>query len=79
MEWQVKIKNDLAYDELIICCRNDLCLSIVDINITELFPEGHSSLAWKKLVSKYEPRAKANVIQLKKELMEISDRTLKNG
>ena len=67
---QVKLKNDLAYAELMICCENDLCFSIVDNNVTELFPEGDCFLAWKNLVARYEPRTKSNLIQLKKELME---------
>ena len=69
---QVKLIYDLAYAELMICCKNDLCFSIVDNSITEFFPEDDSLLAWKNLVSRYEPRTKSNLIQLKGELMEIT-------
>jgi hypothetical protein len=37
---QVKLKNDLAYAELMIYCENDLCFPIVDNSATEFFPVG---------------------------------------
>jgi len=66
----VKTKNDLAYAELLICCENDICFSIVENCITDEHPEGDCALAWRSLVGRFEPKTKFNLIQLKKELME---------
>jgi gag-polypeptide of LTR copia-type len=64
------MRNDIAYAELLIACDNDICLGIVNTSRTSTLPEGDAKLAWKNLVSKFEPVTKSNLIRVKKEFVE---------
>ena len=59
---QDKMKKDLACVELLICCENDICFSIVKNCVTDDFPDEYCSLVWKSLVGRFEPKAKFNLV-----------------
>ena len=64
------LKNDVAYAELLISCEDNLCFELVNSSRSEQLPEGDAHLAWSNLMSKFEPKTKANLIQMKKEFVQ---------
>jgi hypothetical protein len=53
-----------------IVCKTDVCLRIVNSSRTQTLPAGDARLAWENLVVNLEPTAKANLIQMKKDVIE---------
>jgi hypothetical protein len=64
------IKNDVAYAEVLIAFEDNLCFELVHSSRSEQLPEEDASLAWSNLMSKFEPKTKANLIQMKKEFVQ---------
>jgi hypothetical protein len=63
-------KNDFAFAELLISCECDVCLGLVNISRSEEMPEGDAHIAWTKLVEKFAPTTKYNLIKTKKEFVD---------
>jgi gag-polypeptide of LTR copia-type/Zinc knuckle len=67
---KTKSLNDLAYAEVLISCKSDLCFGFIENCKSQRFPDGDAALAWMNFIEKFEPKTKMNVIKLKKEFME---------
>jgi hypothetical protein len=63
-------KNDFAFAELLISCKCDVCLGLVNTSRSEELPEGDACIAWTILVNKFAPTTKFNLIKTKKEFVE---------
>ena len=48
--------NQAAYCCLLYCMNNDISFSLVDTAKTENLPDGDAALAWKNLLTRYEPK-----------------------
>jgi hypothetical protein len=59
------LRNDIAYAEVLIACEFDTCFGIINSSRSEQMPDGDARLAWINLTSKFEPKTKASLIQLK--------------
>jgi hypothetical protein len=69
-EWE--ILNDLACEELMIACQDDMCFGIIDGSRHTIFPDGDASLAWKRLNEKFEPRNSSNIMTIKRDFIQCS-------
>ena len=63
-------KNDVPYAEILIACECAICFGIINSSRSEQLPDGDAKLAWDNLVSKFEPRTKASLIQLKRKFVD---------
>jgi hypothetical protein len=61
------IRNGMAYAEVLIACECNKFFGIIDSSRRKLMPDGDSKLAWINLTSKFEPKTKASLIQLKRQ------------
>jgi hypothetical protein len=59
-----------AYAKLLIACEDNLCFEMVYSSRSEQLPEGDAHMAWSNLMSKFEPKTKANLIQMKREFVQ---------
>ena len=48
--------NHVAYCCLLHCMNDDICFNLVDTAKTERLPDGDAALAWKSLLTRYEPK-----------------------
>jgi hypothetical protein len=61
-------KNDFAFADLLISCKSDVCLGLVNASRLEELPEGDVCLVWTNMISKFAPVTKYNLIKTMKEL-----------
>ena len=61
--------NQAAYCCLLYCMNDDICFTLVETAKTEDLPDGDVALAWKNLLTRYEPKQYGTFLDLKKEFM----------
>ena len=61
--------NQAAYCCLLYCMNDDICFTLVETAKTEDLPDGDVALAWKNLLTRYEPKQYGTYLDLKKEFM----------
>ena len=59
--------NDIAYNDLLLSCSDEVSFGAVDEALTIKLPDGDAAKAWANLVAKYEPKTSASLVQLKRE------------
>jgi hypothetical protein len=64
------LRNDIAYAEILIACKCDICFGVINSSRSEILLDGDAKLAWDNLITKFEPRTKSSLIQLKKQFLE---------
>ena len=60
------VKSNKGFAELIINCEADVAFGIIQTSRSEEHPEGDAHLAWTRLINKYEPTTKSNMMKMKK-------------
>ena len=61
--------NQAAYCCLLHCMNDDISFSLVDTAKTENIPDGDAALAWKNLLTRYEPKQYGILLNLKRDFM----------
>ena len=61
--------NQAAYCCLLHCMNDDISFSLVDTAKTENLPDGDAALAWKNLLTRYEPKQYGILLNLKRDFM----------
>jgi hypothetical protein len=64
------IRNDVAYSEVLIACECDTCFGIINSSRSEFLPDGDARLALLNLTSKFEPKTKTSLIQIRTQFLE---------
>jgi len=59
--------NNLAYNDLILSCQEDISFGIIEESVSTTFPNGDARVAWKNLRDRFEPNTGAAKVQLKQE------------
>ena len=70
LEAQARLKNEQAYNELLMLCMEEVCFGAVDEATTTNLPDGDAKKAWDNLITKYEPKTTASLVQVKLEFAE---------
>ena len=65
MAEELRKKNDKAWNELLLSCKDAVSFAAVDSARTTMYPDGNCILAWQNLVNKYEPKTDASKVELK--------------
>jgi hypothetical protein len=63
--------NNLAYNDLILSCQEDIAFGIVDESVSVAFPDGDARVAWRNLRARFEPNTGAAKVQLKQEFHQL--------
>mmetsp|Transcript_88220 Transcript_88220/g.172562 ORF Transcript_88220/g.172562 Transcript_88220/m.172562 type:complete len:159 (+) Transcript_88220:70-546(+) len=63
--------NNLAYNDLILSCQEDISFGIVDESVSVAFPDGDARVAWQNLRARFEPNTGAAKVQLKQEFHQL--------
>ena len=63
--------NRKAYNELLLCCQDEISFGAVDEAISDEYPDGNCQEAWSNLLDKYEPRTTTTKVELKKKFAEM--------
>ena len=61
--------NQFAYCYLLHCMNDDICFNLVDTAKTENLLDGDGALAWKNLLTRYEPKQYGILSNLRREFM----------
>ena len=69
MDHSVRAANQVAFNDLLSACMDDVSFGAVAQAVTEDLPYGDSSLAWTNLASRYEACTSANIVALKREFL----------
>ena len=64
---KIKNANELAYNDLLLSCTDEVTFGYVDEACTDDLPDGDAALAWKNLLNKFEPTTAADKVSLLKE------------
>jgi hypothetical protein len=63
--------NNLAYNDLILSCQENIAFGIVDESVSVAFPDGDARVAWRNLRARFEPNTGAAKVQLKQEFHQL--------
>ena len=58
--------NQAAYCCLLYCMNDDICFTLVETAKMDELPDGDVALAWKNLLTRYEPKQYGTLLDLKK-------------
>ena len=75
---QARLKNEQAYNDLILSMTEDVSFGLVDEARSEDLPDGDVAQAWKALLNKYEPKTGSSRPRLKREFHDSKLTDVKN-
>ena len=71
--------SQLAYCSLLSCMEDDVCFALIDTAKSENLPDGDVVLAWKNLLTRYEPKQYGTLLELKRSFMTKSLQECENN